>query len=106
MDKIILVTIVMTGVTFFTRSAPFFLFHGRNVPEIVRFIGNYSPPVLMTLLVIYAMKGISPMTYPYGLPEIIAGSAVVVLHIWRKNSLLSIFGGTILYMLLVQIIFK
>ena len=57
------------------------------------------------MLVVYCLKGITPLAYPYGLPELIAGVFVVVVHCWKHNALLSVGGGTVCYMLLVQLVF-
>ena len=59
----------------------------------------------MGMLVIYCLKGVAPLVFPHGLPELIAILTVVLLHIWRRNTLLSILGGTVVYMLLVQLVF-
>jgi branched-subunit amino acid transport protein AzlD len=89
-----------------TRFAPFVLFsEGREPPKVVRYLGNVLPPVMMGLLVVYCLKDVHILASPFGLPEWIAIAFVVIVHLWRKNVLLSIGCGTALYMLLVQKVF-
>jgi len=97
---------VMAVVTFLTRALPFLLFgHGNQVPRVVVYLGKYLPPAVIAMLIVYCLRGVS-FSAPSGwLPSLIAAAAVVVLHLWKKNNLLSILGGTILYMVLVQTIF-
>jgi len=91
--------------TFLTRLIPFILFKGKKeTPKSIRYIGNYLPPAVIAMLIIYSIKNISIIVYPYGIPEIIGIAAVVLLHLYKRNNLLSIVGGTIIYMILVQYI--
>lgn len=101
---IIIVLVAIT--TFATRVIPFILFpSGKKVPKTVEQLGKVLPPAVIGMLVIYCLKSVSPLTYPFGLPELIAGLLVVVLHIWKRNNLLSIGVGTVVYMVLVQTVF-
>jgi branched-subunit amino acid transport protein AzlD len=97
---------VMAVVTFLTRAAPFLLFdRGDHPPKIVLYLGRVLPPAIIAMLIVYCLKGIS-FTTPAGWVPALASSAVaVVLHLWKGNDLLSIFGATILYMVLVQTVF-
>ena len=97
---------VMAGVTFLTRVLPFLLFdRGESPPKIVLYLGRMLPPAVIAMLIIYCLRGIS-ISAPAGwAPQLIAVGAVVGLHLWKHNNLLSIFGGTILYMVLVQAVF-
>ena len=105
MHDIILIA-VMTLVTMATRFLPFLIFgENRKTPPIIEYLGKVLPFAIMGMLVIYCLKDISLLRYPYGLPELLACAAVVVLHVWKRNSLLSIGGGTVCYMLLVQLVF-
>ena len=63
------------------------------------------PCAIMGMLVVYCLKDVTPLAWPYGIPELLSCGLVAVLHIWKRNSLLSIGGGTIFYMLLVQLVF-
>jgi branched-subunit amino acid transport protein AzlD len=92
----------MTAITFFTRVFPFLFFGRKKPPEIIGFVGKYIPPVVITILVLYCLKDINLDKAPYGLEELLAVITVIVLHLWRGNPLLSIFGATVLYMSLLQ----
>lgn len=89
-----------------TRFTPFLLFpENRRPPEVVSYLGRVLPPAMMGLLVVYCLKGVDILTRPNGLPELIGIAVIVLLHRWRNNVLLSIAGGTLTYMLLVQYVF-
>ena len=102
----VLLIVVAVLVTMATRFLPFLIFgENRKTPPIIEYLGKVLPFAIMGMLVVYCLKDISVMSFPYGLPELIACAAVVVLHVWKRNSLLSIGGGTVCYMLLVQLVF-
>ncbi len=89
-----------------TRWLPFLLFpENREPPRAVADLGRLLPPAMMGLLVVYCLKDVAWFASPHGAPEAVAVLAVVLLHLWRGNVLLSITGGTALYMLLVQAVF-
>ena len=97
---------VMAAVTFLTRALPFILFgRGDSAPKIVLYLGRVLPPAVIGMLVIYCLKNVSVLAVPFGLPEFIAVAAVIVLHVWKRNNLLSIGVGTALYMFLIQVVF-
>ena len=97
---------VMAAATFLTRALPFLLFgRGGEPPKVVLYLGRFLPPAVIAMLIVYCYRGMS-FTEPSGwLPGLIAGVTVVVLHVWKKNDMLSIVGGTVLYMVLVQAVF-
>ena len=97
---------VMAVVTFLTRALPFLLFgRGGEPPKVVLYLGRFLPPAVIAMLIVYCYRG-TTFAEPGGwLPGLIAGLAVVVLHVWKKNNMLSIVGGTVLYMALVQAVF-
>ena len=102
---IITIVCVVLG-TMVTRFLPFLIFpEGKEPPEFIRHLGNVLPYAVIGLLVVYCLKGITPLAYPYGLPELISVAAVVVLHLWKGNTLASIALGTVCYMVLVQMVF-
>ncbi|MBP3606268.1 MAG: branched-chain amino acid transporter permease [Clostridia bacterium] len=108
MDKTlhaILAIVIMAAVTFLLRMLPFVIFGKKQTPAFIGYLGKYLPYAIMGMLVIYCLKGVAPLVFPHGLPELIAILTVVLLHIWRRNTLLSILGGTVVYMLLVQLVF-
>ena len=103
---ILWIVIAMAAGTAITRFLPFFLFpQGKEMPRYVEYLGSTLPYATMGLLVVYCLKGIEILNWPFGLPEFIASAAVAALHAWKKNSLLSIGAGTVLYMVLVQLVF-
>lgn len=96
---------VMAAVTLLTRALPFLLFDHGEPPRLILYLGRVLPPAVMAMLVVYCLKGTSFSSLGSWLPQLLAVGAVVVLHRWKRNTLLSIFGGTLLYMFLVQRIF-
>ncbi len=97
---------VVAVCTVLTRALPFMLLGGRKeVPKVVKYLGKVLPPAIMVILVIYCIKGISLFKGSHGLPEILAIAIVAFLHIWKKNTLISIGVGTLAYMIFVQFIF-
>ena len=89
-----------------TRFLPFLIFgEKRKTPPSVEYLGTVLPCAIMGMLVVYCLKDISFVKNPFGLPELIACAVVAALHVWKRNSLLSIGGGTVCYMLLVQLVF-
>lgn len=98
---------VMAAVTFLIRALPFLLFdRGDHPPRMVLYLGQVLPPAIIAMLIVYCLKGVSFATPAGWLPALVAGLTAVVLHLWKHNDLLSIFGATALYMLLVQVIFS
>lgn len=93
-------------VTLGTRALPFVLFPaGKKTPEWILSLGRALPPAMIGMLVVYCLKGASPLVYPYSLPEMFSVVLVVLLQLWRHNTLISICGGTACYMLLIQLVF-
>lgn len=97
-------TVLMALVTLTTRAFPFLLFSRRDPPAVIRFVEKFIPPMVMAVLIVYCLKDISWTVLPSGLREIAALIVVGTLHIWKKNAMLSIFGGTAFYMILLRII--
>lgn len=89
-----------------TRFFPFLLFpENRKIPPIISYLGRALPAAMMGLLVVYCLKDVTFTAAPFGLPEAIAVCVIIGLHSWKSNTLLSIGGGTLVYMLLVQMVF-
>ncbi|WP_122641996.1 branched-chain amino acid transporter permease [Luxibacter massiliensis] len=102
----LLVILAVALTTFATRALPFLIFpKGRPVPKTVEYLGRVLTPAVIGMLVIYCLKDTPIVSAPHGIPEAAAVLAVVLLHLWKRNNLLSIGGGTILYMFLVQAVF-
>lgn len=94
---------IIAFATLLTRALPFLLFPaGKKTPPIVRYLGDVLPFSVIAMLVVYCFKNISFFSGSRGLPELIASAFVIIVHKWRHNLLLSIAGGTVLYMILVQ----
>ena len=97
---------VMALVTFLTRALPFLLFdRGDHPPRIVLYLGQVLPPAIIAMLIVYCLKGVSFASPAGWLPSLLAGLTALLLHLWKKNDLISIFGATVLYMVLVQVVF-
>ena len=99
-----ILVIVMATVTMLLRFLPFLVFRKRT-PAYISYLGEVLPAAIIGLLVIYCLKDTVITRAPFGAPELIAGLAVVGLQVWKRNSLLSILGGTVIYMVLVQAVF-
>lgn len=92
--------------TILTRFLPFFVFRAdKPTPKYIRYLGKALPAAIFGMLVVYCLKNVDVTAWEHGLPELIAIVIVTVLHLWKRNMLLSIGGGTVCYMLLVQCIF-
>ena len=101
-----LIIAVAGAVTLLLRFLPFLVFGGkRETPPFVVYLGKVLPYAIMGMLVIYCLRGISFTAAANFLPELIACAVVVLAHVWKRNTLLSIISGTVCYMLLVQIVF-
>ena len=104
-QQLITIGMVVLG-TLITRFLPFILFPaGKPTPKYVQYLGRFLPAAVFGLLVIYCLKDVSIFSGSHGIPEAISILAVVLLHLWKRQMLLSIAGGTICYMLLVQLVF-
>lgn len=105
-QQIITVAVVVFA-TMLTRYIPFVVFPaGKPTPKYISYLGTVLPSAVFGLLVVYCLKDVSILTGSHGLPELMAIAVVVALHLWKRQMLLSIAGGTVCYMLLVQFVFK
>lgn len=104
-QQIITISMVILA-TVITRFLPFIVFPaGKETPKFIKYLGKVLSAAVFGLLVIYCLKNVSIMEGSHGIPELIAIICVVALHLWKRQMLLSIAGGTVIYMLLVQLIF-
>lgn len=102
----LIVILLISFITFLTRVIPFILFPAnKKIPKYIEYLGSVLPYAIIGMLIVYCLKEVSVSTFPFGLPELISIIAIVVIHIWKRNTLFSIGVGTIFYMLLVQFIF-
>lgn len=104
-EQIITVSMVILG-TMITRFLPFLIFStDKPTPKYIQYLGKFLPGAVFGMLVIYCLKNVSIFTGSHGIPEFISIIFVIILHLYKRQMLLSIAGGTILYMLLVQFVF-
>ena len=97
---------VVAAVTMLIRFLPFLAFGGgRPTPRFITYLAGVLPCAIMTMLVVYCLRHVSLLQGSHGLPELIAILLTVGLHLWKRQMLLSIAGGTVCYMLLIQFIF-
>lgn len=103
-QRLITIGMVVLG-TVFTRFLPFLLFPAGNpTPKYIQYLGKVLPSAVFGLLVVYCLKNVSVFSGSHGIPEALSIALVVALHLWKRQMLLSIAGGTLCYMLLVQFI--
>ena len=101
-----LIVAVAGIVTVALRFLPFLIFGGdRKTPAFISYLGKVLPYAIMAMLVVFCLKNVSLVSAPYGLPELISCALVVFLHVRKRNTLISIIGGTVCYMVLVQMVF-
>lgn len=104
-QQMITIGMVILG-TMLTRFVPFLVFPaGKPTPRYIQYLGKVRPAAVFGLLVVYCLKNVSLFTGSHGIPEMIGIAVVVGLHLWRRQMLVSIAGGTVCYMLLVQLVF-
>ncbi len=104
-QQIITIGICVLG-TMATRFLPFLIFSSQKpTPKYIQYLGKALPSAIFGMLVVYCLKNVSIIGGSHGLPEFIAIAVVVALHLWKRQMLLSIAGGTICYMVLVQFVF-
>lgn len=105
-EQVLTVALCVFG-TMLTRFLPFALFStGKPTPHCIRYLGKALPAALFAMLIVYSLKGVDLRGAHHGMPELIALAATAGLHLWRRQMLLSIAGGTLVFMLLVQLIFS
>ena len=104
MSFLVILTVALT--TFATRVVHFLIFpKGKEIPAVIQYLGKVLTPAVIGMLVVYCLKATPVMKAPHGLPEAIAVAVTAGLHVWKRNNLLSIGAGTILYMVLIQAVF-
>lgn len=104
--QLIIIIALIALVTYLTRVIPFILFpQNKETPAYINYLGQVLPYAIMGMLIIYCLKGVSITRSPHGIPELISILFITLLHLWKNNTLISIGGGTVLYMFLVQSVF-
>ena len=105
LNKVIIAVLLSSLIIFFERAFPFILFSKREPPRLLQFIEKYIPPLVMISLVCYCLKDITFNTGAIGfIPYLCGAILTIILHLWKRNSLLSIFGGTAVYMVLIRVL--
>ncbi|KSV57783.1 branched-chain amino acid transporter permease [Acetivibrio ethanolgignens] len=98
--------VIIAFVTMILRFLPFILLgNEKKTPKSINYLGKVLPYAIMGMLVVYCLKGIRITKYPYGIPEVVSCIIVAGIHIWKRNTLLSIMAGTVFYMILIQSVF-
>ncbi|MDO4961813.1 MAG: branched-chain amino acid transporter permease [Eubacteriales bacterium] len=103
-EQIITIALCVAG-TMATRFLPFVVFSSKKpTPKFIQYLGKALPSAIFGMLVVYCLKNVSILSGSHGLPELIAILVTICLHLWKKQMLLSIAGGTVCYMIIVQLI--
>ncbi len=103
-DRIAVLVFIMSAVTIALRFLPFVVFR-KSTPSYILYLGKVLPAAIIGMLVVYCLKDTDFSSAPFGIPEGIASLSVVLLQWWKRNSLISILFGTVIYMLLIQLVF-
>lgn len=104
-QQIITVAMCVLG-TMATRFLPFLVFSSKKpTPLYIQYLGKALPAAVFAMLIIYCLKNVHFLSGNYGIPELLSILFVILLHLWKRQMLISIAGGTVCYMLLVQFIF-
>lgn len=102
----LLTVAILAAATMLTRFLPFAVFSsGRPVPKIVTYLGRALPPAIFSMLVVYCLRSADPFSGSHGIPELIAVLVTAGVHLWKRQTLLSIVAGTACYMILLQLVF-
>lgn len=103
--QIITIALCVLG-TVITRFLPFLVFSSKKpTPKYIQYLGKALPAAIFAMLVVYCLKNVSILGGSHGIPELIAIALTVALHCWKRQMLLSVAGGTVCYMLLIQLVF-
>lgn len=95
----------MVLATALTRFVPFIIFRGKTTPRYIQYLGKVLPSAVFGMLVIYCLKDVRFTSGNFGIPELIGITVTALLHVWKRQMLVSILGGTAAYMILVQTVF-
>ncbi|NLP48790.1 MAG: branched-chain amino acid transporter AzlD [Clostridiales bacterium] len=98
---------IIALITLATRALPFLVFGSRGeISQKILYIGRVLPLAVIAVLVVYCLRSLNLFTYPFGLPELISMGLIVILHLWKNSTILSVLGGTACYMILIRTLFK
>lgn len=105
-NQILIILLLISLSTMATRFLPFLFFpEHKKTPDFILYLGKILPLTIAGMLVVYSLKDISFFKAPHGIPEILSVFVIIILHLTKKNTLLSIGAGTLFYMFLVQVVF-
>ena len=105
--EMVMTVAIVVAATLLTRFSAFLIFPpGKKAPDFVQYLGKALPAAVMGMLVVYTFKDTIVLSYPYGIPELIALLVTVGMHLWKRNMFLSIGAGTVVYMILIQAVFN
>ena len=104
-EQTILIVGICVGCTFLERWLPFLIFRKRQIPSLVRYLGKVLPLAIMATLVVYCLRGTTFDSCGNFMPQVVAVIMTAGLHLWRGNTLISVLGGTVTYMCLIQFVF-
>lgn len=102
----ILIIALIAVLTYAARLFPYIIFgRGNKIPDMIIYLGEVLPPAVMILLIVYCIRNISVFVYPFGIPEFSAILLTIILYLLVKNNLIAMISGTVLYMILIQMVF-
>ncbi len=102
----IITILLCTAATMTTRFLPFVLFgRSEHVPPVITYLGKALPSAVFAMLVVYCLKNVSVTASPFGIPELMGITVTALIHLWKRNTLLSMFAGTLCYMLVIRFLF-
>ena len=104
-EQSIVIIAICVGCTFLERWLPFLIFRKGEIPSLIRYLGKVLPLAIMATLVVYCLRGTTFHAMANFIPQIVAVLVTVGLHLWKRNTLISVFGGTAIYMCLLQFVF-
>ena len=101
--NVVMVIAVMATVTILLRFLPFILFdHGEQLPKWISYLGRVLPSAIMSMLLVYCVRNIDLLKGNHGFPELICIAVAMLMHYWKRNTLVSIGVSTLLYMVIIQ----
>ena len=104
-EQSIIIIAICVGCTILERGLPFLVFRKGEIPSLIRYLGKVLPLAIMATLVVYCLRGTTFDSVANFIPQIVAVVVTVILHLWKRNTLISVFGGTAVYMCLLQLVF-
>lgn len=104
-EQSIIIIAICVGCTILERGLPFLIFRKGEIPSLIRYLGKVLPLAIMATLVVYCLRGTTFDVVANFIPQIVAVVVTVILHLWKRNTLISVFGGTAVYMCLLQFVF-